>query len=56
MDWQCPYCNKILFDGGNKLRHLSSHEPCIRKLLRRNFLMKLELTFRVFDSVVSEVE
>jgi len=50
-DWQCPYCFKILFDGGNKLRHLAKHEPAIRKLLRQKFLMGLRILFTEFKEV-----
>lgn len=41
-DWQCPYCKKIAFNGENKLRHLSKHEPVIARMLRDNFLLGIE--------------
>ena len=40
-DWQCPYCGKVARNGENKLRHLSKHEPAIRKMLRENFKLRL---------------
>ena len=36
MDWECPYCHKIAYNGENKLRHLAKHEPAVSKLLRDN--------------------
>ena len=39
MDWECPYCHKIAYNGGNKLRHLAKHDPAIKKLLQDNLRM-----------------
>ncbi len=40
-DWICPYCRIVAFNGENKLRHLSKHEPAIAKMLRKNLLLNL---------------
>ena len=47
-DWKCPYCSKVARNGENKLRHLAKHEPCIRRLLRDNFLKTIKLLFMEF--------
>jgi len=45
-DWVCPYCQKVLYDGGNKLRHLAKHEPCIRRLIMDNFKKTMTVNMR----------
>ena len=50
-DWKCPYCHKILFDGGNKLRHLAKHEPIIRRLMRKEFIQNLILGMRAWEAL-----
>ena len=43
MDWECPYCQVVVFNGQNKLNHLAKHEPAIRKLLRDKMRLGWEL-------------
>ncbi len=53
-DWECPYCHKILYGGGYKLRHLAKHEPIIRRLMRKEFIQNLVLGMRAWEEVSNE--
>lgn len=54
-DWTCPYCGKIAFNGENKLRHLSKHEPCIRRLIRADFRKMIMLIMNIHFEEVNNV-
>ena len=55
-DWICPYCRVVAYNGENKLRHLSSHEPAIRKLIKKEFIQNLTLGAQAWDKVESDIE
>ena len=55
-DWKCPYCHKMLLDGGNKLRHLDKHEPIVRRLIRKEFIQNLILGMQAWDRMGSDIE
>jgi len=54
-DWECPYCHRILCDGGNKLRHLAKHEPIIRRLVRKEFIQNLTLGMRAWEELLNVI-